>query len=255
MSNLNLRTPNVQKLVTALQIATQTINACNGDLELLTLVVQQLAASTGVQLGGNISSQQGTNQSGRSSGRRSRRSSRSRSRGGSPGPKTGGAAQQPPQQVQGPAPNVNNPQPPQNVAVQPQVQQQPGAQPRAPLVDESGTSKTTWKSRIKGSRQRALEAFAAFKIRASQRTAAIFCNAYWTLSEQTQRFKATPFWTDNTADPLRDLPLSGRVETLAAALDTSEDPQWRRGENRHFIIQDQDGKSLRGEDIFTQFLQ
>jgi len=259
MSNLNLRTPNTAKLLQALQIATGVVQQCAGDGELLQLVVQQLAASSGVSLTTPAanSNQKSGSSSGRRGGRRSRRSSRSRSRGGSPGPQEprgGGNAQAQPQpQAQGPPPVVNNnnaPQPGANPAA-PLVQ--PVAQQR-PLVDITGTMKSTWKNRIKGARQRALESHAALKQKATQRTAAICCNAWWTLNEQTTRFRQTPFWTRNTADPMRDLPSADAIGLLATVLDASQDPVWKRDvENNHFVLQDDEGRSLRGEDVFTRY--
>lgn len=256
MSSTIPRAPNPAKVLAALQIAMTTVQSCQGDVELLQLVVQQLAASSGVTLSNQSNFSTGpltqSQTKGNKRGQRSRRS-RSGSRGSSPGPQTNkerNPQESRPQPAQGPPPNVNSN--PQNQPPQVQSRQNVSTQPVRPLVDQTGTSKTTWKSRIKSCRQRALEARETLRVRANQRVAAIFCNAWWTLNEQTSRFKETEFWTPNTADPMRDLPSEATINQLAAALDTSLDPVWRKGENHHYILQDQDGQSLRGSEVFNR---
>jgi hypothetical protein len=122
--------------------------------------------------------------------------------------------------------------------------------PRA-VVDASGTKRSTWKARLREARQRLLESDAAFRISALEKQAAILCNAYWTLQEQWNAYRNTELFSGNEADPFRDLRVKPAVIVgMATILESSG---WKRNlDNRHFVIQAEDGKSLRGEQIFEQ---
>jgi len=129
----------------------------------------------------------------------------------------------------------------------------PTPPPPKPLIDQSGTKKSTWKNRMRSARQRALEDFEAFKMDGSEKTAAIFVNAYWTLRDQLANYRKSPFFNSVMADPLRDLPSEQIINGLASILDANG-TLWKRDVvNQHFVIQNTtDGKSLRGEEIFTR---
>jgi hypothetical protein len=132
----------------------------------------------------------------------------------------------------------HNPSQPQHVNI---------AAPKA-LVDHEGTKKSTWDNRLRSQRQRALEDFESFKQNASERTGAIFVNAYLTLVDGWEKYKRTPLFNRNKADPLRGLPRMITIRSLENSLKTTG---WTQDiQNGHFVIQTQDGKSLRGEEIY-----
>lgn len=124
----------------------------------------------------------------------------------------------------------------------------PKGAPEKPRIDEKGVKKTTWDNRLRSCRQRALENYEAFKMNASPKSGAVFCNSYWTLRDQWENYRKTPFYNENKVDPLHDLPQLDNVGLLAGVITTKG---WKRDtQNGHFIIQTEEGDSLRGEKIF-----
>lgn len=214
----------LDKVSAAMKIAMDVVVLCNGDGELLQLVVKQLAASTSVSVDVRDQGSQAKAEKPRGrSKRRSRSGSKNQPRPSSQGPSPKGTTTP----AKTPVTNVNTPK---------------------PKVDTSGVRKDTWDNRLRSARQTALESFEAFKIKASEKSGAVLVNAYWTLKDQWANYQKTPFYSGLKADPLRGLPQEEFFRGLEKLIDAKGFK--RHVDNHHFVIQNDEGESLRGSDVF-----
>jgi len=223
MANQNPSVTNPK--IKAMQIASLVLEATGDDVDLLETVINILQAASGVPAMVNLPMQAPVPKLGTDSQR-----PRSKSRG-----RKGGSTKS----------KSPEPLPKKNSKEVTQKDQTPKMVSKK--IDSSGVKKSTWDNRLTSSRQRALEAYEAFKLKTHERQAAILVNACLTMSETWQRYREAGFPYANKADPLRGLPdtkvVSGIKEYLLAN-------GWKQDiQNGHLVIQTDEGVSLRGSDF------
>lgn len=230
---------NVNVILSAHKIVGDVLEKCKGDSELLLAVYRQLGGILGPAVTPPVSNAPIQSQKGTSRGRKGgSRGTSKESKGKSP--------QIPPKKISGggspgkaevPTPQSSNPSTPHSGR-------------KTPATDESGITRSTWKTRIRTSRQKCLEDWASLKIQWNEKAAAIFCNSYKTLTEQVERYKANGLASSNEADPFRDLPSLSVFIDIFGELEKSSD--WKLNDKNHFIIQTSEGKTLRGTQLFSR---
>lgn len=237
METPTTKAENVSVLIRAHKIVGDILVATEGDTEVLKAVYNQLRGILGETQ--KVSSPNAPDRS-------QKRTSRGRQKGSreaSNEPKETKSPKAPSKKAQG------GPKPGKQEASIPNSPSPPKSGRLTPTVDKEGVTRSTWKNRIRSSRQKCLEDWDSLNHLFHERAAAIFCNAYKTLMEQTERYKALGLSTPNEADPFRNLPPTSLFLEIFSELEKSG---WKTNDKSHFVIQTEEGKSLRGTQLFEK---